>query len=266
MALWPNNRTDILGFNPVGISAYLAFQEVQQRVQRTVAYFGNSGIASTSSIPEGAFQSPACVLTPLVAGGISSANTSPEVSWSQTGNVLAGGPLIGDAAVAWTQSGGLALQVTMAGDGTMTISQSGGLALTIGLTAAGDISITGTGGLSMIVPAAGAASFSLTGAADLKGLLALAGDITPFTELSPENLAAAVWAAVAADSNDAGTMGQKLNLAGSGGVDNDALAAAVWAYVTRTLTSMGTVSANVVQVRGQNLDGTGTESDPWGPA
>lgn len=41
------------------------------------------------------------------------------------------------------------------------------------------------------------------------------------------------------------------------------IAAAVWAHLSRTLT--GTASANIVQVNGQPLTGTGTASDPWGP-
>ena len=42
-------------------------------------------------------------------------------------------------------------------------------------------------------------------------------DITPFTALSPEALAASVWNSIAADYNSSGTMGQKLNGAGSAG-------------------------------------------------
>jgi hypothetical protein len=38
--------------------------------------------------------------------------------------------------------------------------------------------------------------------------LSLSGDITPFTELSPQNLATAVWAAVAADNRDPNSMGE----------------------------------------------------------
>jgi hypothetical protein len=62
-------------------------------------------------------------------------------------------------------------------------------------------------------------------------------NITGESALSPQNLAAAVWQALAAQYNDPGTMGNKLNLAASGGVDYDALAQAVWTYVSRTLTS-----------------------------
>lgn len=45
----------------------------------------------------------------------------------------------------------------------------------------------------------------------------LEADIASFTELSPQNLAEAVWSAQAADFNSAGTMGEKLNDAGAAG-------------------------------------------------
>lgn len=110
---------------------------------------------------------------------------------------------------------------------------------------------------------------ALAGTGDLDATIAAHGNmaidiVVTGTSLTTSNVGPAVWAAIAALNNDAGTMGEKLNLAGSGGVDYDALAAAVWAYLSRTLT--GTVDANVVEVRGQDLEGTGTEGDPWGPA
>jgi len=43
----------------------------------------------------------------------------------------------------------------------------------------------------------------------------MTGEMTPFTELSPENLAKAVWSALASENNDIGTMGAKLNTASS---------------------------------------------------
>jgi hypothetical protein len=67
----------------------------------------------------------------------------------------------------------------------------------------------------------------------------MTGSMNPFTELSPEGLANAVWSALASENNVANTMGAKLNTASSGGVDMELLAQAVWEYATRTLTSGG---------------------------
>jgi hypothetical protein len=69
--------------------------------------------------------------------------------------------------------------------------------------------------LSMIIPLAGIGTIELTGISDLRGKLSLSGEWTPYTTLSPENLAAAVWNAVAASYNTSGSMGEKLNDAGS---------------------------------------------------
>lgn len=57
------------------------------------------------------------------------------------------------------------------------------------------------------------------------------------TTLTPISITNAVWSALSTDYNAAGTMGNKLNSAASGGVDYSALGAAVWAHATRTLTS-----------------------------
>jgi len=55
------------------------------------------------------------------------------------------------------------------------------------------------------------------------------------TELTTDSIAAAVWNAIAASFNDAGSMGNKLNTASSGGVDMDALAQTVWEYALRSM-------------------------------
>lgn len=217
MALWPNNRTDILGFFPAVLAGQLAFQETRQRLERNLAYFANEQIAQTSSIPEGAFQAPTCVLAPLVAGGMSAGSHAADVTLAASGNVLAGGPVSGAADATWDGTGALAMQVTMTANGAIAVTQGGQLALTIALGGNGTATITGAGGLSMIVPFGGVAAAALTGSANLKGNLSLAGDITPFTELSPQNLAAAVWSALASAINEPGTAGAALLAAGSAG-------------------------------------------------
>lgn len=67
----------------------------------------------------------------------------------------------------------------------------------------------------------------------------MTGTMSPFTELSPQWLAQAVWQALATENNIAWTMWGKLNTASSGWVDLNALAQAVWQYGVRTLTTSG---------------------------
>lgn len=78
-------------------------------------------------------------------------------------------------------------------------------------------------------------------------VITISGGLTPYaignmigttdvvTELTTDAIAAAVWNAIAASFNDAGTMGNKLNTASSGGVDMDALAQTVWEYALRSM-------------------------------
>lgn len=177
-------------------------------------------------------------LVPARTAGSMSARV-PFADATFTGNLLQGGPMVGSGSITWTTpNGNLGLIVSMSGTGAITLTApNANLRLVIGMDGTGSMTFTGSGGLSMIVPFDGTGSFGITGSGDLRGRLSMSGSWTPFSELSPESLAAAVWDAVASANNDAGTMGQKLNSAASGGVDLNALAAAVWEYATRTLTS-----------------------------
>lgn len=60
-------------------------------------------------------------------------------------------------------------------------------------------------------------SMTLTVGGDIQASGSLSGSILPYTELSPQSLADAVWEALSADHNTPGTMGEKLNGAGSAG-------------------------------------------------
>ncbi len=171
--------------------------------------------------------------------------TVPQVSWvipQKEGAIKS--RLIGwgdqaDLAMA----GGLAAQTTMAGTSSVTAfcSLVAGITTTIAgsCTFSGDLrailncvsAMTGTGSMTATATAIGNAVAALQG----YGSLSLASyalghmqcSITPFTELSPQSLAQYVWDSVAADNNNAGTMGEKLNSAGSGSSASD-IADAVW--------------------------------------
>lgn len=75
-----------------------------------------------------------------------------------------------------------------------------------------------------------AANFSFSGTLVPYAIGSMVGNALPYTELSPQSLASAVWSAPATENNQSGSMGSKLNTASSGGVDLDALAEAVWSY------------------------------------
>ena len=149
-------------------------------------------------------------------------------------------------------------ELKMSGVGSASISVSVAAAELLGiLDATGSSSISVTTGLPVLGAEAsgtGEAEFSLSASASIlptndsspartaSATIALSGTLIPYaigsmvgaalpyTDLSPQALAQAVWQAPATDNNQPGSMGSKVNTASSGGVDMDALAEAVWEY------------------------------------
>ncbi len=281
MALYPNGRylTRSPGrhFGPsVGLEVYARGRG--DRLNR----FVSDTYARTASTPDG-YDVHGTV--PAIKAGAMAAR-KPFAVVDGSANLLNGGPMTATAALcSVSQSGNLSLVVGLSGTATvLTFTGDGAtLSLTIGLSGNATVTVGGNAGLSMIVPFSGTGEVaSLVGAANLKGNLSMTGVWTPFTDLSPENLAREVWNAVASQYNDAGTMGAKLNTASSGGVDLNALAQAVWEYATRNLSTSPPTAAQVATaildaaqatpihadaraIKGQTINGSGTASDPWGP-
>lgn len=176
-----------------------------------------SGVTETSSTPTGYRPPYSWILAPK-EGGLSSFNEIEGLG------VLA--PL--------DLAGGVNGVATISGVGTITNAD---LALIVSAVAA----LTGLGTLTGDIAGSLSASATLDGTGTVAGTLGalvnavaalqgigtitvalplavgtLSADITPFTTLSPENLAASVWNAVAASFDEPGTMGEKLNNAVAG--------------------------------------------------
>ena len=260
MALWPNarymTRSTYKGF---GLDVGLA--PINKGLGDRKNRFINASYESNASYPDGYGMN--AFVPPIVAGSMSALRPILATDDGTT-NLLQGGPMEGTATITFGQSGGLSLTVGLAGN-TAVVTMTGNsmvLRLTVGLDGTGAFTLTGTNNLSMIVPFEGAGTVLTmgVGSTDLRGRLSMEGEWTPFTDLSPENLARAVWDALATQYNDTGTMGNKLNTASSGGVDLTALAAAVLAAA-----EANPIHANVKEVNSLTVDGTGTEADPWGP-
>ncbi len=270
MAVYPNGRhmSKVAGRHFGGLTAAVGgagagFDTVQRNLRgNRLGRFAGEEHLPNASAPDG--YGMQALVPPITAGSMSALVRGIE--FTGAGNLLQGGPMEGAGSITLTAADApLAMIVSLAGTASMAFAPAAAvLSMVVGMEGSGAITLTGAGALSMIVPFEGTGSIGLTGAGDLKGRLSMEGSWTPFTELSPENLAASVWAAAAASNNEAGTMGAKLNAAGSGGVDLEALAASVWAYTVRGLTA--TVDADIKRVNGVVITGTGTTGDTWGPA
>lgn len=172
----------------------------------------------------------------------------------------------------------VSMLLAMSGTGTLTANIYGYMNMSCDLEGSGDMTADMEGIASMAI--------ALLGTGDLEATIAAYGNmeidiVVTGTGLTTANVGGAVWNALAASFNESGTMGNKLNTAGSGGVDLDALAAAVWAYATRSMTATEReaaaaevlaaaqttpIHADIRKVNNTAVDGSGTELDPWGPA
>lgn len=172
-----------------------------------------------AGIPTGHL-APSSWSLPRVAGALSAINAAVATMDVAPLNLAAGRNLAGEATFSFSVPGAsLELIVSAAGAATATFTVSG--VMVGAVEAAGAASATFTVSaptLGAIINAVGAATASMSGAATISAIGHLAGDITPYTELSPQNLAASVWGALIADIQAAGTAGEALATAGAGGL------------------------------------------------
>jgi hypothetical protein len=168
---------------------------------------------------------PVCWMLPQKAGGMS---MRPRGEGSLAANLIPTRPMSIDMTGSGDLAATAALVVSMAcamtGSGSLTATITGLLDMTCDMAGSGDLAADMEGIASMAI--------DMLGQGDLEATIAAYGDMTidivvTGTGLSTANVGAAVWNALAASFNDAGTMGNKLNTASSGGVDYGALADAV---------------------------------------
>jgi hypothetical protein len=158
----------------------------------------------------------------------------PSLSWfipQKAGQIGSSNQIYGNGVSAGNLAGGLPSDANLSGAGDITNGNLTLIAqLIASLTGAGDVtpppSLVGT--LFMFsnqLTGAGAVAATLTAFASVQANLAgtgslavvpyatgdLSADITGESVLSPQNLAAAVWSALAAQYNSNGTTGQQLN-------------------------------------------------------
>jgi hypothetical protein len=169
---------------------------------------------SGGSVPDG--YSLKGIVPPL--NGCNLSTYTPAIAVSASGTAINGKVLEGSWTSTVTAAGGVSLIITCSGSAQVaTFSGSGALSGVVVLSGAGTWAIDSDANLNLLVTLSGSGTWELEGTADMRMKLSLSGEWTPFTELSPENLASAVWSALAEDYNESGTMGAKLNSASSAG-------------------------------------------------
>jgi hypothetical protein len=146
-----------------------------------------------AGIPNGHL-APSAWLLPLKPGGMS-AYVGTNVTFTLGSLLMAAGRNVAGTTSITFAVPDAALQLVVSATGTtsVTFSTSGNLAGALEATGSTSIAFTiGTATLGAIIDATAATTMTFSAAVTANGLGFMEGDITPFTELSPENLASAV--------------------------------------------------------------------------
>lgn len=99
----------------------------------------------------------------------------------------------GAATLAFSGTGLGQLVVSGVGSATITITAAGNTVASLAAQGAASFSLSGTGLTTALAWADGGAVISLDGSLVRYAVGHMAGDVVPYTELSPQSLAAAVW-------------------------------------------------------------------------
>ena len=189
-------------------------------------------------IKGGAIASQLSTMT-LSGAATSSRGLSPT---AVTGTVTLTGSALGQLISAGIATGTITLAGTATPAALLSAIATGTVTLTGAAVSEGTGTFTGTG------------SISLAGAVDSQGY----GYIVATTEesgLTPTGIANAVWSALAADNNVAGTMGEKLNGAGSAGNP--------WTEIIESGMSAAEVLRVIASVLAGEVSGAGTGTETF---
>jgi hypothetical protein len=169
-----------------------------------------------AGIPSGHL-APSSWTLPYKPGAMSSFTNLVVTLTPGTLNLAAGRNISGDTTVTVTVNP-TAGQLIVSAVGSTSITFNLAANLAGALSASGSTAVTCTvnnATLGAIVDAVGATLVQFSASATPRATGNLSGDITPFTELSPQSLSAAVWEALASAYSTPGSMGELLNSAGS---------------------------------------------------
>ncbi len=210
---------DQVSFNPYRALGHFSVQSNFKPSTRYLAYFPDTtidSVFSTASFPTGTEPPYSWLLAPK--GGELSSTTLIVGTGTLAGSLTMGKTMEADLSGIGELTSSLSLITSLladlSGSGDITADLSLTLGLASDLLGSGDLA----GALSLLVPLNSNLSGIGTLTANLKGLASLASNIyVNQSEATVQQLVAGVWNALAADYNESGTMGEKLNAAGTAG-------------------------------------------------
>lgn len=175
-----------------------------------------NGLPATASGQTGT-EPPYSYILPIKGGELSSTTLINGTS-EMTGGASQGINIESDLAGAGELTAGLSLVTSMiaalTGSGTLTASMVGTIQMASDLAGSGDLTAAMGALTGLIVEMAGSGTLT----SDLRGKLAMSADIyVNQAQASVQEIVDAVWNALASEYDLSGTMGEKLNGAGSAG-------------------------------------------------
>lgn len=210
-----------LGFSPFRYRAG-ALVSIYTPARMPCALYRPGALRSTqfsfgplAALPQGN-RHPAAWMLPQQAGGMASHNRC-TVSVGATGDGALGRNMQATATVSIDATALGGLIAGGVGTATITITASGDIVATIGAPGTATISVIGSADVGALGWLDGLAQVSIDGSLVAYAIGHMSGTTEDLTGLTPASVASAVWAAIATDHNEAGTMGAKLNAASSAG-------------------------------------------------
>lgn len=181
-----------------------------------------------------------------LAGLIASLSGTGTVSADASGLVAIAAALVGSGAITAEMGLIVGAVAALAGVGSLSGDMTGAANMGAALVGSGDLVPLLTATSDIIASLVGSGSLSGTPSAlgQMSADLTVAEAADP---LSPTSLAAAVWNALAASFNTAGTMGETLNSAG-GGSSPSQVAAAVWAALRASNQDAGSMGEALLEL------------------
>lgn len=189
-------------------------------------YASQAGVDDLSGIPNG--YNTGLMLLPLKAGGMSSYNPAILNLVKTSADAKMGRALEGSVTLSIVSTNAQADQIVpMIASASLAITLSdAGMSAGVQAVADSTMSMAGNASLGGIIPVQATSSCVMTPDVDMTALAFMVAEAGGPTELSPEGLAAAVWNAVLADFQEAGSTGEALSNAGGAGNPWDSLLSA----------------------------------------
>jgi hypothetical protein len=214
---------------------------------------GDADIDPKSSVPVGYLVGGSWSISPK-AGGMSSRN-SAIASITAQGNGAQGINLSGSVTMTMTVTGSAAAVAAAVGSALMSITVSGSAVAPLNAVGAALMSLSAQADASAVAHLNGSATASIVASAVTGAIGHMIA--TPIdTQLTADSIAAAVWNSIASAYNTAGSMGEKVNDAGS--ASNPWTEALPGSYVEGTA---GYIVGNILDLIGVRLVEGGLSQD-----